>query len=815
MLGRQWQLIIATVTATLSSASPGHAADDNFATHVKPVLAKYCFGCHGPEKQKGDRRLDQLMPTFTDAATAEHWQDVLDQFNLGEMPPDDEPQPTTEQRLALVNWLTAKLQQARETTAASQPPAMLRRLTNTEYRYTIRDLLHLNIDVFDPAEGLPDASPESGFDNSAGELSTSAGLLKEYLAAAERIVDKAVAAPEKPQVKKWIMPADQMRPGSRDVFTYRNGLKDGTPPCCDITSGVPATSRCYSRALRDGVPHDGEYVIRVTAQAVHRKARKRNATADPVMRMSIIASDGGKTPAASDRIVKIFEASDDIQTYEVRTWLDKGFSPVVMYQNGASAGRGLIARQIAKDRGINSKLFDERIVTKEAEHWVGEYYKGPRIRVFKMEIEGPFISKWPPASHTAIFGENGSAKRDPKTAALLVHDFAGRAYRRPVSDDELRPITTLVTEKMAGGVPFEDAVRLGVKTVLVSPGFVYIAREHDQLNDYALAARLSYFLWSSMPDETLLELAAQRRLHDPAIRRQQAIRMLADAKARGFVENFSNQWLELRRLGKMPPDENRFRHYYREDLASAMKRETYSFVGHILEKNLSVRTFIDSDFSFMNGALARHYGIGGVEGESFRKVKLPADSVRGGVMTHGSVLTATSNGVDTSPVVRGVWLLESVLGTPPSPPPPDVEPLAPDIRGATTIRDQLRKHREIETCNACHRKIDPYGFALENFDPVGKWRSNYRGGRRIDTTGQTVGGHQFADIRELKAVLTDRRLLVAENLAEHLMSYACARPLTFRDRPAVERVLAAAGESEFGFRDLILEVVADDVFSVR
>jgi hypothetical protein len=807
--------MIIAVAAAIVSSPPAHAAADDYATVAKPVLTKFCVGCHGPKKQKGDRRLDALKPTFADSATAEQWQEVLDQLNLGEMPPDDEPQPTTEQRIALVNWLTAKLQHARETTAASEPPTLLRRLTNTEYRYTVRDLLHLNIDLFDPAEGLPDTAPETGFDNNAGELSTSAGLLNQYLAAADRIVDKAVAAQEKPPLKKWDMPADQMRPGARDVFTYRNGLKDGTPPCCDITSGVPATSRCYSRALRDGVPHDGEYVIRVTAQAVHRKARKRNATADPAMRMSIIASDGGKTPAASDRIVKIFEASDDIQTYEVRTWLDKGFSPVVMYQNGASAGRGLIARQIAKDRGVNSKLFDERIVTKEAEHWVGEYYKGPRIRVFKMEVEGPFIEQWPPASHAAIFGRNPAATGDAKTAIELVTDFARRAYRRPLNADEVLPIATLVQKRMAAGMPFEDAVRVGVKAVLVSPGFVYIARQDNQLNDFALASRLSYFLWSSMPDETLLDLAAQGRLRDPAVRRQQAIRMLRDPKAQGFVQNFSNQWLELRRLGKMPPDENRFRHYYREDLASAMKHETYQFVEHVLTNNLTVEAFIDSEFTFLNGALARHYGIGGVDGEAFRKVTLPADSVRGGVITHGSVLTATSNGVDTSPVVRGVWLLESVLGTPPNPPPPDVEPLAPDIRGATTIRDQLRKHREVETCNACHRKIDPYGFALENFDPVGKWRATYRGGRRIDTAGKTTDGHQFADIRGLKNALADRRQRVAENLAHELLSYACARPLTFRDRPAIDRILATAADSGFGFRDLVLGVVADDVFGVR
>jgi hypothetical protein len=318
-----------------------------------------------------------------------------------------------------------------------------------------------------------------------------------------------------------------------------------------------------------------------------------------------------------------------------------------------------------------------------------------------------------------------------------------------------------------------------------------------------------------MPDSELMVAAQRGHLQDPKLRIAQARRMLADPKAQGFIQNFTTQWLQLNQMEEMPPDESRFRDYYHEDLATAMKTETFTYVDHLFQQNLPIKNLVDSDFSFFNAALAKHYGVKGVTGELFRKVRLPRSANRGGIITHASLLTATSNGVDTSPVTRGVRILEAILGTPPSPPPPDVEPLEPDIRGAKTIRDQLKRHREVETCNECHRNIDPYGFALEHFDPVGRWRKTYSGKRTIDSSGRTPDGHDFTGIAQLQGILASRDEQIARGFAEKLFSYALGRTLTFRERPAIDRIVARVKPNDFRMQDLLLAVIADEEFHRR
>ena len=356
---------------------------------------------------------------------------------------------------------------------------------------------------------------------------------------------------------------------------------------------------------------------------------------------------------------------------------------------------------------------------------------------------------------------------------------------------------------------------MGLKAILCSPNFLYLYENEGQLDDYALASKLSYFLWSSLPDEELFNLAKKKRLHKPDVLRAQINRMLQDEKAQAFVENFTERWLALYKIGEMPPDPRNFRLYYQANLEDAIKKETHAFFQHILDKNMSIAHFIDSDFTFVNRDLSLLYKIEGVEGREFRKVKLN-DPQRGGLLGHASVLTATSNGIETSPVVRGVWVLENMLGITPPPPLPDIEPLEPDIRGSTTIRQQLANHRNIATCNECHRHIDPLGFALENYNPIGAWRSGYGPKKpKIDVSDVLSDGSKFDDLVGFKKILMGKKDQFARCLTEKMLTYATGRTLEATDRPEVDRIVHNLKTQGYGLKDLVMLVATSEPFLTK
>jgi hypothetical protein len=365
---------------------------------------------------------------------------------------------------------------------------------------------------------------------------------------------------------------------------------------------------------------------------------------------------------------------------------------------------------------------------------------------------------------------------------------------------------------MEAGHTSLDAFADGVKAVLCSPHFLYLAQpELEGMSSYALASRLSYFLWSSMPDRELFELAQNDSLLDEKILRQQVDRMLNDSRSDAFIEGFLGSWLNLRELGSTLPDRNAFRPFYVGDLDRAMREETRLFTREMIDQNRDIIDFLNGDFTYVNRPLARLYDLKLPEGSGFERVRL-TDHRRGGLLGQASILTVTANGIDTSPVVRGVWLLENILGTPPSPPPPDVEPLDPDIRGAKTIRDQLQKHRDTPACYDCHKKIDPLGFALENFDPIGGWRESYQQKAPVDASGELPNGKKFDDIVGLKSILVEQRQQFTFALAEKLLAYALGRKLAPSDRPHVDRILEELSRQGNGFRDLVRLVVLSEPF---
>ena len=812
---------------TLVFVTDGFASD--LTKTAKPFLETYCVGCHGSRLQKGDRRFDTLSMVVEDmkqSDTAILWQDILDKINLGEMPPKRRPQPSEKEVRKFVALVTQELMHVQEKIKVAKAP--LRRLNRFEYRNTVRDLFKMNVDSFDPTESFPADGQVEGFDNNSEALVLSAHLMQNYLSAASGVLDKAIHFDSRPEQISILFRPDDFTGTTRKIRPQVGWIvKDLDGTYVDLAHGGLKTSRLWARKFRRGVPADGFYHIRVRATGINRQnmytaKELRVDKTEPIKLMLVGATQEAGSPGKynnSEREIATFELVDDeVRDYEVRIWLDKGYVPVIRYPNGPQPIKRVV-RLIAEKHHPESLNPDWRKYQAEASHkgapesgpYLSDVYQGPRVRVYELAITGPESPDWPPASHQTIFGSGGEPADSVDVAGVLSR-FATRAFRRPVSDQEMEPFVALVNRRRQQGEGAEDAIKAGLKAVMCSPHFLYLVEEDEQLSDYAIASRLSYFLWSSMPDDALFALAEKGELKNPKTIELQVRRMLADEKAKSFVDRFTDTWLRLNTLGSMPPDEKMFRSYYQFELEPLMKTETRLFFKHLLDNNLSIEDFLDSDYTFVNAYMAQLYGLEGIVGDDFRKVALSKDSMRGGLLGHASVLTATSNGVETSPVVRGVWILENILGTPPSPPPPDVEPLEPDIRGATTIRDQLAKHRKVSTCNDCHRKIDPLGFALENYDPIGSFRPTYKRRKEIETAGELPSGEKFEDITQLKGILKARKDQFAHCLTEKMLTYATGRVMTHYDRSAVDEIVKGLSQKGYGLKDLVVFVATSKTF---
>jgi hypothetical protein len=428
---------------------------------------------------------------------------------------------------------------------------------------------------------------------------------------------------------------------------------------------------------------------------------------------------------------------------------------------------------------------------------------------------GSLKVQWDPK--TNIF--RVETKNPQKDAARLLKAFAHRAFRRPVNDEHLGRYVDVVQTAIAEGVEFSSALRIGYRAMLCSPRFLYLTEEPGILDDHAIASRLSYFLTGSTPDVELSSLAETGKLHEPAVLREQVERLLSGERGRQFVVDFAAQWLDLELIDFTEPDSKRYPDFD-AIVQNSMLDETYMYLATMLHKNQSVTRLIKSDDTLLNSRLARFYDIDGVTGDKLRKVQLDPESHRGGVLTQGAILKVTANGSNTSPVVRGVWVSERLLGVPIPPPPDNIPAIEPDIRGATSVREQLAKHRSQAMCASCHVKIDPPGFALENFDPAGRWRETYTrlsGGKRvkgpmIDASYEMPDGRTFQDVDDFRGLIAAHPRQLAANLAEKLLTFSTGAPVSFADREAVEQIVDAAAKDDFGLRRIVQEVVASGVF---
>lgn len=824
----------------LSLASICLIAKTAGAAEPEAFLQEYCIQCHGAEKQKGDRRFDGLANDFADADTAYDWQEVLDMLNLGEMPPEDEPQPSSEERTEIVSWITGQLEFAYEVHKSAEPQPRLRRLNRREYLNTIRDLCELNVDSFDPTQSFPPDERFEGFETVGSELILSDYLMERYLEAAAATIEKAIDfSPRVRPIREVFRPDDL----TDRTFHFRPQVwfevnVDGA--YLDVGHGDTKSYRVYANRFEKGVPADGYYTIRARAEGVGRINRYDpkllGVDREEPIKLEVVVTDPkvaypGRRYNASDRTVATFPLKDnEVAVYEVRAWMDKGYVPVLRYANGPQPIKQVLSRIAPKYHlEVLPSNWRDGVAATPAENqevYLSDVYEGPRVRLYDFSIEGPEVDAWPSESHRSIVGSE-ALRADQLDVETVIRRFATKAFRRPVLEAEVERYRNFYLSRLDRGEDAEKALKNALTAILASPNFLYVEAPLDDslgdeaslshLKQYALASRLSYFLWSSMPDEALFAAAEKGILSDAHELRYQTLRMLRDPKARDFVDGFTDSWLHLNDLGAMPPDSKKFKEYHDRQLQGLMKEETRLFFQDILENNRDIAAFIDSDFTYLNRYMADLYEVDGVATDAFERVALPEGNRRGGLLGQASVLTMTSNGVETSPVVRGIWVLENILGTPPAPPPPDVDPLEPDIRGATTIRDQLAKHRKVETCAECHRKIDPIGFALESFDPIGRYREVYRSDSgkaigEVDTSGKLVTGEPFSHVDELKDLLLERKELFARCLVEKMLIYALGRELNFGDRPMVDRLTENLAFRGYGLADLVELVATSEAF---
>jgi hypothetical protein len=568
-----------------------------------------------------------------------------------------------------------------------------------------------------------------------------------------------------------------------------------------------------------GVPNGGTYTIRVRAAAIARvhkygKALGDFRNGDPLV-MEVAAVDRRGSVESTGNVSKMTSLARVELTNEEPKWfewdvhMEAGYEPEIRFRNGPMAAKRMV--RLLTTQAADKPEFKPFINMKpgmEKAHGVLKAYQGPRLRTWEIQLEGPHVETWPTAGHRALYGELTPEELNATTIAKRLAAFAEKAFRRAPLKGEVEPIQRLVAAKLKQGMEPLQALQLGCQAILCSPGFLYLNLGEGELDEVALASRLSYFLWSSPPDATLLQLAKEGELR--ANLSEKVTRMLADSKSHRFVRHFVRRWLDLDNIGEMPVSED-FLEYHRDNLETAMRGETETFFQHVLDGNLSPRKFLDADYSFLNRELALHYGVKGVEGNELQRVSLKG-SRRGGLIGQGAFLTASANGVDTSPVVRGIYVLEKLLGYTPPPPPPDVPAIEPDIRGAVTIREQLEKHRASATCAECHRKIDPLGFALENFDAIGGWRDEYAGKTPVDATGKLPNGDSFSTVPEFRKLLVDREDQFNRCLAEKLMTYALGRKLEVGDRPAIDKILAELETKSGGLHDLIRLIVLSQPF---
>ncbi len=845
--------------------SPKNVAPKN----VIEFLEQYCIDCHDSGAPEGDLDLSALAFRLEDRKSFDTWVGIVARVRDGEMPPLEEERPKKRQTTRFLKTLEKLLISTDRQRQEIEGRAVWRRLNRYEYEHALRDLFE--IPWLEIKQILPEDGEAYRFNKVGEALQISHVQMARFMQAADTAIRQAIAFQvARPEVKKT-------RFYSREQGGFFGKFKQkaigrSTFPVLDshgqpeiIKGDAPRTVGASHPEIRD---REAVGVVSSSYEPV--ELRYNNFTAEiPAryqLRFNVYSIFVGPGPQdkwwQADR-TKISQGrnSEPVTIYsekpprQQRKLGDFDATPAAAVQE---LDTFLLAGETI--RVDASRLFRSRpprwrnpLATPEGT---------PGVAFGWMDVTGPIFPQWPTAGHKLFFGDlplvdlpEGGVEvvsDVPRAdARRLMKKFVDRVYRHPVTDLQWEQNLMVVENAMATGSSFSEAMIAGYTAVLCSPRFLYLQSAPGALDDYAVAERLALFLWNSVPDDPLRQLAASGRLRQPGVLRSEIQRLLDDPRSRRFINAFCDYWLDLRYVNVNSPDEVLFPDYYLDDLlVQSAVAETQSFVSELVKENLPVSNIVDSEFAFLNAHLAQHYGLPAVEGVAIRRVMLPANSKRGGLLTQASILKVTANGTTTSPVTRGAWIMERIVGKEPPPPPPGVPAIEPDTRGAQTIRQQLEKHRSDSACNACHSKIDPVGFALENYDVLGGWRDRYRVvggpeaskasnsvegekdtvhqraigygkngqpfafylGLKIDANGEWLDGQSFSDLQDLKAILLQDERLIARNIVEKLVIYATGSPVQYSDEQTVQSILDEVQSSHFGFRSLIERIIESDLF---
>ena len=831
-------LIAVLLSAVFVSTGSSIVHGDDFQKKVTPFFKTHCFKCHGTANAKGDINLRELNADLSQASDLERWELILDMLESSEMPPKGEPQPNAADRKAIVEWMENELRlRAKDADQQAKIPTV-RRLTNFEYQNTIRDLLGFELNLMDQ---LPkDPSAPYTFNNTAEFMRMGLEQVDRYLECARRCMASAIIDPAKPEVHKtrreWQPLGVKKGLGGDEIAVWSN--RRNTP-------GTGMGLRSF--------PRTGEFRIRVQASAI----LPRGIEEMPLRlvlgyNLNVNSSTQQMEPVGT---IRLRNKPDNPQVFELRGRIENYPVQVGVVRRGKrQPDQIVLTPQNLYDDGT---LNDENLFL----YWPRKLAM-PRAVVNWIEFEAPVTDVWPPEHHTRILFDSPLRESDPKAYVReVIKRFMTRAYRRPATTKEIERFEQVYELVLPELRTLEAAMRETLAMVLISPQFMYhtVAQEGVTPWQYALASRLSYFLWGSMPDDELMELAAREKLADNVVLKKQVYRLLVDQRSRDFVRNFSMQWLSLEKMKTVPINRElfpRFLYYvpageragteepYRPTIRDYMLDETIGFVAELIRSNASVLNIVDSDFAWLNQPLAAHYGVDGVQGHQLRRVPLDSEHQLGGLLTHGSILIGNGTGSAPHPIYRAVWLREAILGDEVPPPPADVPALSDSAgssaENALTIKDLLRKHRQKESCNDCHSRLDPWGIPFERYNAIGKYQplvpkegtrvspfnkqthKNMQGYAaylksintvQIEADARIPNGLDVDGMRELKDyLLQHRKDDIAENMLRRLLRYSIGRELTWSDRFNVKDLLEQSAHQDYRLQDMIVLICQSKTF---
>ncbi|MEM1296602.1 MAG: DUF1588 domain-containing protein [Verrucomicrobiota bacterium] len=839
-----FRVLSATLVGANLLLGTSHGESPELGDAAFAFLDRYCMDCHDRDVQKGDRDFEVLNLPLQSVSDLVMAKDIIDQVTLKEMPPKDADQPTDEERLAVIRALRQSIASAKGRFESSGGRTVMRRLSNREYENTLAVLFDRRVDTLGLTADFPKEKTSRHIDTIGNSLITSGFLLDQYFQSAHRLVEARLGKPEiEPQ--DWhftdnFRQYEELSGSHRQAFNYKY-LCLYEQPNTDTRQGGYG----HIEDFLEGVPVSGLYDIQILAQALHRDTHYdpeifKIDLSEP-FQVAVIPGDVTKGhihyPQAIEPILAQTTVPDDKPTWlSFRVWLEAGQTPRFIFPNGPYESRRSIMQinRRYKDefsRDIPKVLVGRTLILQEG--------KLPHIRIGEIKIHGPVPEATGSAEEVAVFGEGGF---QPEKALEQLYAFAERAYRRPLGDEDRDRIDRIYKLRTSEEATSRQAALDALKLILCSPSFLYLSEITDEtqpkLGPHDLASRLSYALWTAPPDEELVRRAGNRSLMPrrpsrgpfrppvPKELRQQVYRLLTDERSEEFVNGFLDSWLNLRDLGGMPPPRSAAENYYAENLPVSMKQEIRIFFRHLLDTNGSVLDFLDADYSFVDKRLAQLYQLPEQNTlrleDGFQRVSFEGNGQRGGLLGMAGVLTVSSNGVETSPVTRGVWVSENILGIEPAPPPDEVPAIENDVRGATTIRERLNKHSADKTCAECHRKIDPLGFGLETFDPIGRWRQFYpkpKGNApapKVDSSGEFPSGEAYADFDGLKSVIVkSREEYFTRHLIKTFLSYATGRHMEPVDDFEIDEIYETVRDRGYGLRTLIVECLSSDIFQSR